>query len=46
LEELSRICEEVLEGKGIDLLTMLPRFKGRKVRVVVESRRISAEVLE
>ena len=46
LEELSRIREEVLEGEGIDLLIMLSRFKGRKVRVVVESRRISVEVLE
>ena len=45
-EELSRIHREAWEGKGISLLDVLCHLENRRVRVVIEDRRISVEVLE
>ncbi len=46
LSELSRIHEEAWEGKGVSLLEVISRFEGRKVRVVINDKRVLVEVLE
>lgn len=44
-KELSRAHWEAWEGRGISLLDILCQLEGRRVRVVIEERRVSIEVL-
>ncbi len=45
-KELSRIHEEVWEGKGVSLLEIISRFEGKKVRVIINDKKVLVEVLE
>ncbi len=45
--ELSRIHGEAWDGtRGLSLLSVLEDLEGRRVKVVIEQRRITIEVLE
>ena len=46
-EELSRIHSEVwFNKKGLSLLKVLENLEGRRVRVVIERKRVTIEVLD
>jgi len=46
-DKLSRIHSEAWSsGRGLSLLDILEDLKGKKVRVVIEQRRITIEILE
>ena len=46
INELSRIFREMLEGKGISLLEILGQLEGKKVRITIEEKKITIEILE
>ncbi len=45
-EELSRIHHEVWDGKGISFLKLLGDLEGKRVRVVIEDKKILIEILD
>ena len=46
IETLSRLHREALEGQGMSLLGILEELEGKQVRIVIEDKRITIEVVD